>query len=200
VLSPADATPSVFSVDPTTNQIYFYEGSSGGSGGTAIATRPSTLLNDWGAYEHVGCYEGGVSQGYFFGTSSDSTWNYANPDSAVDGDEGSYAYSSYTHTHAYAGVVWKFNYSGKLACAALQILAENANSTITQRSAGLWYSLDNGSTWTEIYNSAYWSKQWSVIPIDENQEISSIHVMAFTDAHDNMGQRIYDVKITGTAV
>jgi hypothetical protein len=168
--------------------------------------RPSTLLNGWGPNAHVGSYEGGVNQGFSFGLDPSTTGAYLNPGNAFDGDITTFASATRQHTHAYNGCVWSFAGIGSSATnVTLNILSEVPTSgtdgqTATLRSAGLWYSIDNGSSWIQIYDSSTFTKKYSTVAIPNGTLISNIQVMAFLDGHDDMYQKVYDIYIQATFV
>lgn len=167
---------------------------------------PTTLLNGWGPDAHVGDYEGGVDQGFNFGLNAATTLAYTSPSNAFDGDGSTFAYAVQQHTHQYAGCVWSFaTPSTGITNPVLNILSEvPASGTdgyiVTLRSAGIWYSLDGGSTWTEIYNLATRAKQWDSISLPTGQDISKVQVMAFMDSHDDMYHKVYEINIQAAAV
>lgn len=75
----------------------------------------------------------------------------------------------------------------------------NRSVIVNKRSAGIWYSLDGGATWTQVYNVAERGKQWDVIDVPYGTDINQIQVMAFADSHDDMAHYIYEVKIEFSA-
>lgn len=175
-------------------------GATGGSG--VIIGHPTTFLNGWGPNAHVGSYEGGVNQGYSFGLDPNSTAAYANPGLAFDGNPNTAATIVFQHTHQYAGCVWRFAAVAPTGRArALNILSEvpangSGGLTITLRSAGVWYSLNGGTTWQQVYNQGPRLKQWDTISLPVNQNLALVQVMAFTDAHDDMAHSVYEINIT----
>lgn len=70
---------------------------------------------------------------------------------------------------------------------------------VTKRSAGVWYTIDNGATWTMIYNSSSRPKQYDIVSLPDGQDMGLVKVMAFYDSHDDMYQKVYDIYIEGTA-
>jgi hypothetical protein len=164
-----------------------------------ILQRPTTLLNGWGNNAHVGAYELGVDQGYNFGLNNDVTDGYQNPDNAVDASLSTNASAVILHNHIYAGCVWQF---ASLAASPvpgtlyLNILSSVDPFTFTGRSAGIWYTLDNGTTWTQVYNSPDHPKGWDSIPLSPTTDTSLLQVMAFTDAHDDMAHYVYDIQLS----
>jgi hypothetical protein len=164
-----------------------------------ILQRPTTLLNGWGNNAHVGAYELGVDQGYNFGLNNDVTDGYQNPDNAVDTSLSTNASAVILHNHIYAGCVWQFaslTASPVPGTLYLNILSSVDPFTFTGRSAGIWYSLDNGTTWTQVYNSPDHPKGWDSIPLSPTTDTSLLQVMAFTDAHDDMGHYVYDIQLS----
>jgi hypothetical protein len=169
---------------------------------TDNAINPTTLLNGWGAYAHVGSYEGGTNQGYNFATDSSVTAAYTNPGNVFDGSDTTFSYAVGQHTHNYWGCVWSFTNPNKFNNLTLQILSEVPTNgtdgyTSTARSAGLWYSLDGGTSWTQIYNMALRAKQWDAVSLPNGQDLTQVQVMAFLDSHDDMYQKVYTIKILG---
>lgn len=159
--------------------------------------RPTTLLNGWGANGHVGAYEEGVDQGYNWGLNSGTTLAYTNPGFAVDGDLNSAATCVIQHSHQYAGCVWSFASLGTTPPSLyLNVLSAVNPINGAARSAGIWYSLDGGSTWTEIYNTGYRAQQWDSIELSPSQDCSLVQVMAFLDAHDDMDHYVFDVQLS----
>jgi len=183
----------------------------GGPTGTIIA-RPATFLNGWGANAHVGAYEMGVDQGFGWGLDPNTTSGWSNPNDAVDGSTSTYADGTGQGTHTYFGCVWKFGVATPQSAMALNILAEipangSGGLTIDFRSGGVWYSLDGGTNWIQVFNIGTVNggstfptlglpKQWYQISLPPNQDIALVQVMGFTDAHDDMSTRIYDINIS----
>jgi hypothetical protein len=164
-----------------------------------VLQRPTTLLNGWGSNGHVGAYELGVDQGYNFGLDSGTTDGYQNPGSAVDADLTTYASAEILHNHIYVGCVWQFASlpaSPVPGTLYLNILSAVNPFTFTGRSAGIWYTLNNGTTWTQIYNSPDHPKGWDSIALSPTTDTSQLQVMAFTDAHDDMGHYVYDIQLS----
>jgi hypothetical protein len=165
------------------------------SGSLTVLGRPTTILNGWGDNAHVGAYEEGTDQAYNWGLNDAETLSYTNPDSAVDGSLTTYASCIFQHTHQYAGCVWQF---GNLSNSGNLYL--NVNSSVPAidgalRSAGIWYSEDNGNSWTEIYNQSYRAQQWDSVALSNTANIASIQVMAFLDSHDDMDHNVYDIQV-----
>lgn len=175
---------------------------SGGATAGNVLARPTTLLNGWGSNGHVGAYELGVDQGFGFGLNGPAS-PYMNPGNAFDGDENTAASIVLLHTHTYAGCVWSFSTtSSSVVGLDLNILSEVPSPggfgippSGWLRSAGVWYSLDGGTTWTQVYNQAQRTKQWDRIPIPSGQNLNQIQVMAFTDAHDDMAHNVFEINI-----
>lgn len=165
-----------------------------------VLARPSVLLNGWGPSAHVGAYEMGVPQAYGWGTDSGTTQGYNTPDQATDGNFGTAAYVHLSHTHQYAGCIWA-NFPAVTGATYLNILsAVPSLGAGTLRSAGIWYSLDSGTTWTQIYNSPVRGEQWDCITLPGGQDPTHIQVMAFADSHDDMAHYVYDIDLaTGPA-
>lgn len=167
-----------------------------------VLERPTTLLNGWGNNAHEGAYEEGVDQAYNWGLNNDTTYGYSNPGAAVDGDLGSCAFGHYEHTHKYAGCIWQFAALGStpsdLYLNILSMVPGGGAGTL--RSAGIWYSLDGGSTWTEVYNTPVRPFNWDAIHLSTSQDASQVQVMAFLDAHDDMWHLVHDIHLgTGPA-
>lgn len=177
---------------------------SGGVAAAGVVARPTTLLNGWGDNGHVGAYELGVPQGFGFGLNGPAV-AYNNPGNAFDGDPNTAASITLLHTHTYAGCVWSFQgFTGSSGVIGLSL---NITSEVPDpgpfgispgswlRSAGVWYSLDAGSTWTQIYNVNTRTKQTDQVPIPSGQDITKIQVMAFLDAHDDMSHNVFEISI-----
>lgn len=164
-----------------------------------VLQRPTTSLNGWGPNGHVGAYEEGVDQGFNFGLDGGTTDGYQNPGSAVDGDLSTDASAVILHSHTYAGCVWQFAalpVSPIPGTLYLNILSAVDPFTFTGRSAGIWYTLDNGTTWTQVYNSPDHPKGWDSISLSPTTDTSQLQVMAFTDAHDDMAHYVYDIQLS----
>jgi len=163
-----------------------------------VVSRATTLLNGWGNNEHVGPYELGEDQATNWGLNDDITYSYLDPDAAVSGEPGRGATVAFQHTHKYAGCIWSF------ASIPPQTLWLNVNSSVPAssgaarvllRSAGIWYTLDGGTTWLLLYNSASHPGGWDSVALEPDQDYSLIQVMAFLDAHDNMVQFVMDINL-----
>lgn len=166
-----------------------------GSPSPTVLARPATMLNGWGANEHVGAYEEGVDQGYNWGLNDATTLAYNDANSAVDGDLTTYAYCTQQHTHQYAGCVWQFGNGSTTGNLYLNVYSEVPAIDGALRSAGVWYSLDNGNSWSEFYNQSYRALQWDSLPIIPPVDYGNIQVMAFLDSHDDMDHRVYDIQL-----
>jgi len=184
----------------------------GGPTGTIIAL-PTVFLNGWGGNAHVAAYEGGVAQSFGWGLNAGTTSGYNNPTNVADGNTTTYADATGQHTHTYYGCIWGFPASTPQSNMVLNInsrvLANGDDGlSVTTRSAGIWYSLDAGTTWNQIYNMGpdlpiiqplSRPQQWDSIPLPSNQDITQVQVMAFTDSHDDMVQRVYEINISAGA-
>lgn len=180
----------------------------GGPTGTIIATAISTL-NGWGGNAHVGAYEMGTAQNFGWGLDPSTTSGYNNPGNVGDGNDSTYADATGQHTHTYYGSIWTFNpaspQSGMVLNILSEVLADGEDGLVNnKRSAGIWYSLDNGTTWIQIYNQGQdfggpRSKQWDSIPLPASQDITHVQVMGFTDSHDDMVHRVFTINISAGA-
>jgi hypothetical protein len=163
-----------------------------------VKGRPTTTLNGWGNNAHVGPYELGVDQATQWGLNDDTTFAYANADTAVDGDLTSAAQSRFQHNHEYAGCIWSF---AGLPAETLwlnvysEVPTTSALNIVTQRSAGIWYTLNGGTTWTMLYDSASHPLAWDNVPLSPTQDMSQVQVMAFNDSHDDMVHNVFDVNV-----
>jgi len=173
---------------------------------TSNALSPHVLLNGWGPFQHIGAFENNMEQAYNF-TFADTTANpYVNPTAPTLGvvNQAFYAYYEDPGNHSYGGIVYVFAAPAQtLSGLQLQINSEvpqtlSNGSQTTLRSAGIWYSLDGGNTWTQIYNQGARPQQWDTIFLANGQNIADVQVMAFCDSHDHMGQFVYQIQIIGT--
>jgi hypothetical protein len=156
----------------------------------------SVLSNGWS--NHVGMFEGG-------GGATSHVWisgaagTYTNPSDAIDGNSGTYAYSLVEHDHEYHGCIWKFSGAGSIPDnLQLQILsAVPGISGISgiARSAGIWYSVDNGSNWKQLYDAIARGKQWDYVALPAGTDPNHVQVMAFMDAHDDMYHQVFEIKM-----
>ena len=163
------------------------------------AIRPATLLNGWGPNAHVGSYEGGIDQGYNFGTEDADTQPYSNADGATDNNLASYATRGWLGSFRYAGVVWEFSGAETTINSYLNLLSwVPANYGTNKRSAGIWYSLDSGTTWIKIYDSPSKDYGWDSVLLPAGVALNQIQVMAFMDAHDDLVHYVYDVNISSS--
>jgi hypothetical protein len=160
--------------------------------------RPSTSLNGWTNNAHVGPYEEGVDQALNWGLNNDTTYPYSNPGNAVDGSSSTAASCLFQHTHKYAGCIWTFpaNTGGTPVALWLNALSEVQPINGAARSAGIWYSLDGGTTWTMLCNDALKTKGWNSIQLANTQDWSQVQVMAFMDSHDDMDHYVYDIQLS----
>jgi hypothetical protein len=152
------------------------------------------LLNGWGPYGHEGNYEGGIDLGYTWGTDSGTTNPYGGVAQATDGNPSSWCAQSYRHTHQYCGCVWTF--PSVTTATYINVLSSVPSSGPgSLRSASLFYSLDGGTTWTEIYDAAVRAEQWDNVALAPGQDTTQVQVMAFMDSHDDMTHLIYEVQL-----
>ncbi len=66
----------------------------------------------------------------------------------------------------------------------------------TDRSAGIWYSLDGGTTWTAFYDTGIRAEILDSVTLPAGQNLSQVQVMAFLDAHDDMTHWVYDIYVS----
>src|SRR5262245_17761609 len=167
-----------------------------------VIARPTATLNGWGPNAHVGSYEEGVNQGYGWGLDSSTTAPYTNPSNATDTSSTTYAYSAQQHTHKYSGCVYTFPAVANSGVArALNIASQvppsgTDNFIVTTRSAGVWYSINGGTSWTQVYNSQNRTRRVDSLSVSASQDLSKVQVMVFSDAHDDMYHNVYDINIT----
>lgn len=155
----------------------------------------SVLSNGWAS--HVGMFEaGGGASAHVWTTGS--AGSYTNPNDAFDGNNASYAYSLVTHTHEYHGCIWKFSGASgipdKLQLKVLSSVPGIAGISGIARSAGIWWSADNGSNWHQIYDAVARGKQWDYVTLPAGTDPNHVQVMAFMDAHDDMAHNVYEVQ------
>jgi len=168
---------------------------------TTVIARPTATLNGWGPNGHVGAYEEGVNQGYGWGLDGSTTAPYTSPANATDTSTTTYAYSAQQHTHKYSGCVYTFPAVPSSGVArTLNIDSQVPTSgtdgfIVTSRSAGIWYSINGGTTWTQVYNAQSRTRRTDSITLAASQDLSKVQVMAFSDAHDDMYHKVYDINI-----
>jgi hypothetical protein len=164
----------------------------------------SVFLNGWAGGTHVGDYENGggaYAHSHPLGTGDGggTTLAYVNASAAIDTSDTTPCYKEVQHSHQYAGCIWKFSSAAtSLDGLTLRVLSEVKAPIITGRSAGVWYSLDNQTTWVKLYetpNDTRRAKQWDSVSLPDGQNPNHVYVMAFLDSHDNMGHYIYSVKL-----
>jgi len=167
-----------------------------------ILARPTVLLNGWGNNAHVGAYEEGQNQGFNFGLNNDTTFAYTNAANATDASTTTFAFSAMQHTHKYAGCVYHFTAVAPSGVARIlnidsEVPASGTDGFIvTQRSAGVWYSIDSGISWVQVYNSARRNRTTDKITLAVSQDLSKVQVMVFSDSHDDMYHKVYDINIS----
>lgn len=166
---------------------------------TVLAT-PTVLTNGWAGNAQDAAYEEGVDQGYGWGLNPEATPGYSNPSAAYDGNLSTAASIVFRGTHQYAGCIWSF----PALTSEPTSLWLNVNSMVnpysnTGRSAGIWFSLDGGTSWTQIYNSPNHAQTWDAVELSPTQDTSQVQVMAFTDAHDDMGHFVYEIQLATAA-
>lgn len=204
-----NGTFTVVSTTATTLVVNNPSGISATENGTALTQNsfyPTVSLNGWGPNAHVGSYEGGVNQGYNFGLDGGTTGSYSNPANAFDGKDTTFASASGQSTHAYFGCVWSFSTPAvAITNPVLNVLSEvpisgTDGQTVTARSSSVWYSLNGGTSWNSFYDVPSRPKQWDHLTLPAGQDISKVQVMAFTDSHDNMYHKVYEINIQATVV
>jgi len=169
---------------------------------TAVIARPTVTLNGWGPNGHVGAYEEGVNQGHNWGFDSSTTAPYINAGNAADTSSTTYAYSAKQHTHTYSGCIYTFPAVAPSGLArTLNIDSQVPPSgtdgfIVTNRSAGVWYSINGGTSWTQVYDSSNRSRQVDSITLSATQDLSKVQVMLFSDAHDDMYHKVFDINIS----
>lgn len=182
---------------------------------------PYVVQNGWGTGGHIGEYDGVWTMGPHSGDKGAIALQYQNAGSAFDGDESTCAYIVMQHIGQWGGCVWGFNYVGATpALMNLQILSEvpqdgqvypgtdytygddgnyldtNRAMIVNQEAAGIWYSVDGGVTWTQVYFSGPRSKRWDQIQLPANTDPTQVQVMAFTHSHDDMVHYVYEIKLS----
>jgi hypothetical protein len=166
---------------------------------------PKVNPNGWGANAHAGNYEGGLGS-EVWGTNGATTLAYSNPSYAFDGNQSTAASISESHTHQYAGCIWDFSSFPGLATGASVVSATvSIVSEILPTSgsvaghADIWYSIDGGSTWSKLYAGyATRLKQTDTITLSASQNITKVQVMAFTDSHDDIAHKVYEISLAIT--
>jgi len=172
------------------------------SSADTVVARPKVNLNGWGPNAHVGGYEEGQDQGFNFGLNSGTTNPYSNAANAVDTSTTTFAFSAMQHTHQYAGCVYSFTAVAPSGVPrTLNIDSEVPVSgtdgfVVSLRSAGVWYSLDGGISWVQVYNSARRNRTTDKISLQASQDLSKVQVMVFSDSHDDMYHKVYDINIS----
>jgi len=167
-----------------------------------VIARPTATLNGWGNNAHVGAYEEGQNQGFNWGLNNDTTYPYTNVSSATDTSTTTYAYSGYQHTHKYSGCVYTFSAvapSGRARFLKIdsQVPPNGTDGfVVNQRSAGVWYSLNGGSTWVQVYNSASRARTVDSIALSSTQNLAQLQVMVFADSHDDMYHKVFDINVS----
>jgi hypothetical protein len=167
-----------------------------------VIARPSATLNGWGPNAHLGAYEEGVNQGFGWGLNNDTTYPYTNVSNATDTSTTTYAYSGMQHTHKYAGCVYTFpavTPTGRARFLKIDSQVPPSGTDgfiVTQRSAGIWYSINGGSTWTQIYNTASRARTVDSIALSSTQNLAQLQVMVFADSHDDMYHKVFDINVT----
>jgi len=136
------------------------------------------------------------------GTHNDTTYAYTNVGNAIDTSSTTYAYSGMQHTHKYAGCVYRFAAVAPTGRSRFLKIDSQVppNGTdgfiVTNRSAGIWYSINGGSTWTQIYNTRSRSRLVDSIALSASQNLAQLQVMVFADSHDDMYHKIFDINVT----
>jgi hypothetical protein len=174
-----------------------------GAPSTTTLARPTTLLNGWGNNAQAGPYELGQSQATNWGLNNDTTHPYSTPDNAVDGNLTSSASCVVYHDHHYTGCIWSFATLTPQAL-FLNVLSEipmtASNAPVTLRSSGIWYSLDGGTTYTELYNLVSHPRGYDSVALPPTQDLGLVRVMAFSDSHDDMSHIVYDINVATTSM
>ena len=172
---------------------------------TTKSYSPVLLLNGWAANAHAGNYESGGGLGaQVWGTNNDTTFPYTNPSYAFDGNQATAANCSMSHTHAYAGCIWTFSNFAALPTgttvqsASISVVSEvAATAGPIHGHADIWYSLDNGSTWTSLYVSfSARGQKTDTITLPAGQDFTQVQVMAFLDSHDDIQHSVYQVTLS----
>lgn len=164
-----------------------------------IEARPTVFLNGWGSNAQAAAYEHGTDQNFnFFGVDPGTTDAYVNAGDAVDTNDTTAASTAYRHTHKYAGCIWSF---GALPDNAGNIRRLNITSEVpvgqTKRSAGIWWSINGGITWRQLYNGPLRTKGLdTIVMFDGSWTADQIQVMAFTDSHDDMAHNVFDINMS----
>lgn len=174
----------------------FLDAASGAAAAVNVLERPTTLLNGWGPGAHVGAYELGQNQSTGWGLNNDTTLPYTNPGNAFDGNNVTAASRVILSSHEYAGCIWSFAALGSPPKSLyLNILSSVLQISGGLRSAGIWYTLDGGTTWINLYNANVRPEQWDAIELLASQDASLIQVMAFLDSHDDMDHYVFDIQL-----
>ncbi len=179
---------------------------------TPKSSSPTVLLNGWGVGAHVGWWETQDStNGTNFGLGKYVVNPLTDPTYACDGNQATAASFWQAHNAEYAGCVWSFSNFTPLASgvtvqsATLSILSEvAATSGPVHGEASIYYSLDNGTTWTQVYLASYQvgnalrTKQTDTVTIPTTQNFANIQVMACCHSHDDLAMNVYEISLSIT--
>lgn len=169
----------------------------GSSTPPTVLASPTVLTNGWAANAQNAAYEEGVDEAYGWGLFDGPTSGYSTAGAACDSNLSTSANISFQNSEQYAGCIWSF---AALAGSPPSSLYLNVNSAVNPydssgRSAGVWYSLDGGTTWTQIYNTPNHAQFWDSVELSPTQDCSLIQVMAFMDANTEMAHFVYEIQL-----
>ena len=180
---------------------------------TAVTTtatyKPVTLTNGWAINTHDQyCETQDAYNGTTFGKCKLAADAYTNPGNACDGNQSTATNFSQTHSAHYGGCVWSFSGVSVPTGATVTGVTLNITTDVLATSgisgeASVWYSTNNGSTWTSVYvqNAHPGSgrpKQTDTITLPTGTNLTQLQVMANGHGHDDIAHNIYEIVLAVT--
>lgn len=200
-----DGTFNVVSATPTTVTVNNAVGVAETNPGVLTTSNqflPSVSLNGWAANAHISLHND------VLGLNPGVTNPYTSPNLAIDNNDSTFAYAVGEGSGLPPnGCVWGFSaLSSGLTNASLHILSEIPTSGTDGFQVGggesaIYFSLDGGNTWTQIYYSQVpRTKQFDTIALPNGQDYSKVQVMALMQARNHMYHKVYTINIQGSTL
>jgi hypothetical protein len=168
---------------------------------TTSKTGFDVSLNGWASGGHVGYYEQIWQQ---HSQNNQACNPYSGATNVSDGNDTTAATASMSHSAQYFGCIWTpkaITTTGTITSLKINVCSDCfQTSGPFHGEAGIWYSLDSGSTWQSLYivSGQTRAKKYDTITLSSSQDLSKVQIMAMLHSHDDGGQEICELNVEAT--